>query len=124
MKRISPWVLAGLVGACTASREVSSNALARVEKAAAVYDGTPGAEDPATAGLRSLVEGSLAPIRDRLTHDPRLDVAALVSLEHFSAKGKALPRSEMQWVLWRTGVPGHQVSARVWTVAGKKKVRK
>lgn len=119
--RALPAVICALCLGCASShRQLAGPAFAHVEKPALDYDShqTAGAE---SAALRAKFEGALAPeVKAQLRHDPRLDLVAAADVDHFAANSDGLKSSLAQWVLWRAGVPGRFVHARVWN-AGRKR---
>ncbi|GEM_PF-3413737 len=107
----------GLFGcASTPKRQLAAGARAALEAPAADYDShAPESGDADAAAMRATYEAALIPaLRERLTHDPRLDRAAQVQVEQYTAKREVVPANRMQWVLWRVGVPGRLEHARVW----------
>ncbi len=125
MSELLRWGLLCLMcaGCASSHRQLSSGALARVEKAAADYSHNQApTDDPEAAALRAMFEGAMAPhMRARIRHDPRLDVVALVELEQFAATGKAVSNASAQWVVWRAGFAGRYLHARVWRAGNKRK---
>lgn len=126
MPTIRLGLLCLLSAACVSNRQLATHALGRLETPVVDYDSYQAeAVDADAAALRATFEAEVTPeMKQRLHHDPRMDLVAVAVFEHFVANQKAPQHALQQWVMWRAGVPYREIHARVWNAGGKPNFRK
>ena len=105
-------VVLGLASGCATPRGLSSNAMARLGNPAPTYATPP---DGALTDVNQVFASAFSPsMRERMRHDPRLDVAAEVVAEHYAQTTDAPESEDLRWLFWRVGFPGRHVHTRYW----------